>query len=169
MIKSITMGAGETKPIELPAVCNIKREKFQDRLMDIYAVYSLMKHYNDLIQVADINENGRPPKTLDVAQNFDEKTVQRIRKRAAGAGGEGPDYELYSYFGTFAKMYNQVEGDRARLELLHGAVTKCYAVLVAFTDNLSDLCDAKMEFIEEKNSGDYVRILQEQEPKPKNV
>jgi hypothetical protein len=132
------MGGGEPK---LPPVCSIKREVFQNRLLDVYAAYNLMKYYQDLMQHANINENGRPPKTLQSVKNFDDDTTQRIRKRAVDAGMEGPDFELYTYINTFAATYNQVEGDRARVQLLYDVIARCYDVLLAFSSNLYNMCE----------------------------
>jgi hypothetical protein len=158
------MGAGESAPakIKIPEICHIKRAKFQDRLMDVYSAFNLMKYYNDIIKEAGMQNNGRPPKDIE-EMNFDEKTVERIKNR--NVSNEGPDYKLYLYLKSFSMNYNQVEGDTQRLKLLGDAVEGCYKVLVSFTSNLSDLCDSEVEFITQ----DFDQINKEKEEKVKKV
>ena len=79
------MGQGASTA-KLPEVCErVSREQFQNKLMDIYAAYSLLGYYSNMIKKADLDDNGRPPKMLDadLPLNLEGNAINRIKKRAA--------------------------------------------------------------------------------------
>lgn len=146
------MGAGE--PV-LPPICTIKRESFQNRLLDVYAAYNLMKYYQGIIETADATAKGKPEPKLDQAMNFDKDTMTRMRKRLVRTGVEGPDFELYKYLDDFVNTYNEIDdqrgldeyaADQQRRALLHGVINMCYDVLLAYSSNLHDLCESTSGF-----------------------
>lgn len=144
------MGGSQSEVVVIPKICEVKRSNFQNKLLDMNAAYSLMQYYYSIIKNADLNNNGRPPKMISDVQNFNEDAVKRIRKRTA-AGEEAIDGKLYTYFQNFEKSYNDLEGDVARLKMLHEAVSKCYEVLKLFSKNMYVLCEAdkKVEYMDD--------------------
>lgn len=140
------MGGSESAPVvaSLPPVCKVQRKYFQDKLLDINAVYNLMKHYQlTLTKLYDMFlENNNLPASLpeELVVNFKVDAIERIRKRSAANNDDNIDSDLYNKLKVLPADYSSKYSSAAKFKVIKDIIEQCYLVMVLYTKNMYELC-----------------------------